>query len=225
MTPNSAEASLSSKTVLGVTPSVETPLLQTAFERSDAEKIALITEHFEQIMDILGLDREDDSLKGTPKRIAKMYVNDLFSGLDVRKMPSLTTFENRYQYGQMLVEKNIRFFSSCEHHFMPIIGTAHVGYISSGKVIGLSKINRLVKFLARRPQVQERHTLQIMQALQDALGTEDVAVIMEAQHTCVMTRGVGDEHTSTVTMEFAGQFQDPQTQERFMQFIRQPLMR
>ena len=180
------------------------------------EKIAL---HFGEIMDILGLDRTDDSLSGTPKRVAKMYVKEIFSGLNPTNFPDIKLFENKYQYNQMLVEKNVLFYSNCEHHFVPIIGKAHVAYISSGKVIGLSKINRVVQHFAKRPQVQERLTMQITEALKKVLETEDVAVVIDATHLCVSSRGVKDVNSSTVTSHFSGQFAQEQTKNEFLKYL------
>jgi GTP cyclohydrolase I len=202
-----------------VSTSVETPLRKDAFDRSDAEKIEQIAEYFGQIMDILGLDRTDDSLSGTPKRVAKMYVQEIFSGLNPANFPDVKLFENKYQYNQMLVEKNILFYSNCEHHFVPIIGKAHVAYISGGKVIGLSKINRLVQHFAKRPQVQERLTMQITKALQEVLETQDVAVVIDATHLCVSSRGVKDVNSSTVTANFCGQFENEATKNEFLKYI------
>lgn len=202
-----------------VSTSVDTPLRKDAFDRSDAEKIEQIAQHFGQIMDILGLDRTDDSLNGTPKRVAKMYVQEIFSGLNPANFPDVKLFENKYQYNQMLVEKNILFYSNCEHHFVPIIGKAHVAYISGGKVIGLSKINRLVQHFAKRPQVQERLTMQITKALQEVLETQDVAVVIDATHLCVSSRGVKDVNSSTVTANFCGQFENEATKNEFLKYI------
>lgn len=202
-----------------VSTSVDTPLRKDAFDRSDAEKIEQIAQHFGQIMDILGLDRTDDSLSGTPKRVAKMYVQEIFSGLNPANFPDIKLFENKYQYNQMLVEKNILFYSNCEHHFVPIIGKAHVAYISGGKVIGLSKINRLVQHFAKRPQVQERLTMQITKALQEVLETQDVAVVIDATHLCVSSRGVKDVNSSTVTANFCGQFENEVTKNEFLKYI------
>jgi GTP cyclohydrolase IA len=202
-----------------VSTSVDTPLRKDAFDRSDAEKIAQIAQHFAQIMDILGLDRTDDSLSGTPQRVAKMYVQEIFSGLNPANFPDVKLFENKYQYNQMLVEKNILFYSNCEHHFVPIIGKAHVAYISGGKVIGLSKINRLVQHFAKRPQVQERLTMQITKALQEVLETQDVAVVIDATHLCVSSRGVKDVNSSTVTANFCGQFENEATKNEFLKYI------
>ncbi|MEN9968451.1 MAG: cyclohydrolase FolE [Bacteroidota bacterium] len=202
-----------------VSTSVETPLRSDAFVLSDDQKIEQIAQHFGQIMDILGLDRTDDSLSGTPKRVAKMYVQEIFSGLNPANFPDVKLFENKYQYNQMLVEKNILFYSNCEHHFVPIIGKAHVAYISGGKVIGLSKINRLVQHFAKRPQVQERLTMQITKALQEVLETQDVAVVIDATHLCVSSRGVKDVNSSTVTANFCGQFENEATKNEFLKYI------
>jgi len=188
--------------------SVETPLRADAFEKTDEEKIAAIEPHFRAIMEILGMDLRDDSLRGTPLRVAKMYVKELFQGLNPANMPSMTLFENKFQYNEMLVEKNINFYTNCEHHFVPFFGKAHVAYISSGKVIGLSKLNRLVEYFSKRPQVQERLTMQVGKALQTVLQTQDVAVMMDAKHLCVSSRGVKDDSSNTITTFFGGKFQD-----------------
>ena len=185
---------------------METPLKPDAFELSDADKKLKIAHYFERIMDVLGLDLTDDSLSGTPKRVAKMYVEEIFSGLNPENKPSVTLFENKYRYNQMLVEKNITFYSNCEHHFVPIFGKAHVAYISSGKVIGVSKLNRLVQYYAKRPQVQERLTNQIGTELQAVLQTRDVAVILDAKHMCVCSRGIQDDSSTTVTSFYGGVF-------------------
>lgn len=198
---------------------IETPLRKDAFEKSDNEKIAIIQEHYKGIMETLGLDLDDDSLSGTPYRVAKMYVKELFSGLDPRNKPSLSVFDNKYEYNKMLVESDITFNSACEHHFLPIIGKAHVGYISSGKVIGLSKINRVVQYYGRRPQVQERMTMQIFNELKSALQTEDVIVVVVAEHLCVSSRGVNDPSSKTTTIEFGGQFKDAQIRNDFFKLI------
>ncbi len=179
--------------------SYDTPLREDAFSISDDLKIQLIEEHFAEIMQILGLDLTDDSLKGTPKRVAKMYVKEIFSGLNPANKPKIALFENKYNYNEMLVEKDITFFSNCEHHFVPIIGKAHVAYISNGKVIGLSKLNRIVQYYAKRPQVQERLTVQIANELMNALQTEDIAVYIDAKHLCVSSRGIQDVNSATVT--------------------------
>ena len=196
--------------------SIETPLKTDAFEVSDSEKIEKIEGYFKGIMETLGLDLEDDSLKGTPYRVAKMYVKELFSGLDPKNKPSISTFDNKYNYNKMLVEKNIEFESACEHHFLPMRGKAHVGYISSGKVIGLSKMNRIVQYYGKRPQVQERLTIQILKELQAALKTESVIVIIDADHLCVSTRGVQDKSSSTVTIEYGGEFNEQSQRDSFL---------
>tara|TARA_Y100001934_G_scaffold275408_1_gene369767 strand:- start:313 stop:999 length:687 start_codon:yes stop_codon:yes gene_type:complete len=198
---------------------IETPLKANAFEMDDATKIQVIQEHFEKIMDTLGLDLQDDSLKGTPKRVAKMFVQEIFGGLHPDRKPSASTFENKYQYGEMLVEKNIVVYSTCEHHFLPIVGRAHVAYISKGRVIGLSKMNRIVDYYAKRPQVQERMTKQIVAALQEALGTDDVACVIDAKHLCVNSRGIRDIESSTVTAEFGGAFKEEEKKRDFLDYI------
>ena len=185
-----------------------------AFSISDDDKKAQIAYHFKEIMNLLGLDLTDDSLKGTPKRVAKMYVDEIFSGLNPKNKPKVALFDNKYQYNQMLVEKNITFYSNCEHHFVPIIGKAHVAYISKGQVIGLSKINRIVQYYAKRPQVQERLTNQIGVELQQLLNTKDVAVIIDAKHLCVSSRGVQDDSSATVTSFYGGAFEN---QERIVE--------
>lgn len=188
--------------------SLRTPLRPDAFTLSDEEKIAGITEHFREIMRLLGLDLTDDSLAGTPKRVAKMYVQEWFRGLNPEHRPDVRLFDNRYAYHQMLVERDITLFSCCEHHFVPIIGKAHVAYLPSGNVVGLSKLNRVVQYYARRPQVQERLTRQIAEELQQSLNTENVAVLIEADHLCVMSRGVNDTSSSTITAEYGGLFKE-----------------
>ncbi|MDP5060399.1 MAG: GTP cyclohydrolase I FolE [Maribacter sp.] len=185
---------------------LETPMKPDAFEISDEEKKDKIADLFSQIMDVMGLDLEDDSLKGTPNRVAKMYIDEIFSGLNPANKPKVALFDNKYQYNQMLVEKNITFYSNCEHHFVPIIGKAHIAYISSGKVIGLSKLNRIVQYYAKRPQVQERLTNQIAAELRQILETEDVAVIIDAKHLCVSSRGIKDDTSATVTSFYGGVF-------------------
>ncbi|WBL41584.1 GTP cyclohydrolase I FolE [Algoriphagus halophytocola] len=200
--------------------SLETPLREDAFEMDDELKIELIEKHFREIMHIMGLDLTDDSLKGTPHRVAKMYIKEVFSGLNPLNKPVAKLFDNKYKYNEMLVEKNITFFSHCEHHFVPIHGKAHVAYISNGSVIGLSKINRIVQYFSQRPQVQERLTMQIGNELVEALGTEDVAVIMDADHMCVSSRGVKDTTSSTLTSFYSGKFeQDEQTRNEFLKYI------
>ncbi len=185
---------------------LKTPMKLDAFKLSDTQKKERIAILFEEIMDVIGLDLTDDSLKGTPKRVAKMYIDEIFSGLNPKNKPKVALFDNKYQYNQMLVEKNITFYSNCEHHFVPIIGKAHVSYISSGKVIGLSKLNRIVQYYAKRPQVQERLTNQIAEELKGILNTEDVAVIIDAKHLCVSSRGIKDDTSATVTTYYGGQF-------------------
>jgi GTP cyclohydrolase I len=199
--------------------SVDTPLRSDAFDKTEEEKIAAIEPHFKAIMEILGLDLKDDSLRGTPLRVAKMYVKELFQGLNPANMPSMTLFENKFQYNEMLVEKSINFYTNCEHHFVPFFGKAHVAYISSGKVIGLSKLNRLVEYFSKRPQVQERLTMQIGKALQTVLQTQDVAVMMDAKHLCVSSRGVKDDSSNTITSFFGGKFQDEKTKLEFLKYI------
>ncbi|TAE23706.1 MAG: GTP cyclohydrolase I FolE [Cytophagales bacterium] len=201
--------------------SLETPLREDAFQLDDDLKIELIEKHFREIMNILGLDLTDDSLKGSPRRVAKMYVKETFSGLNPANKPLPTLFENKFQYNQMLVEKDITVHSYCEHHFVPIMGRAHVAYISSGKVIGLSKLNRIVQFFAKRPQVQERLTMQIANELRQVLETDDVAVIIDARHLCVSTRGVNDVHSSTVTAAYHGKFEDEATRQELLRYIGQ----
>ena len=199
--------------------SLETPMVADAFSKSDSEKKEIIAFHFTEIMKALDLDLSDDSLKGTPERVAKMYIEEIFSGLNPKNKPKMALFENKYQYNQMLVEKNITFYSNCEHHFVPIFGKAHVAYISSGKVIGLSKLNRIVQYYAKRPQVQERLTMQIAEDLKIALETEDVAVIIDAKHLCVSSRGVQDDSSATVTTSFNGAFNTPQKINELLQLI------
>jgi GTP cyclohydrolase I len=199
--------------------SIDTPLRSDAFEIDDELKIELIQKKFAEIMEILGLDLSDDSLKDTPKRVAKMYVKEIFSGLNPMNKPSITLFENKYKFNQMLVEKNIAVYSYCEHHFVPIIGKAHVAYYSSGKVVGLSKINRIVQYYAKRPQVQERLTVQIANELKEILKTEDVAVLIDADHLCVASRGVQDVSSSTVTSSYHGRFLDPNVREEFLKYV------
>ena len=188
-------------------------------ELSDAEKIRIITAHFREIMKTLGLDLMDDSLTDTPERVAKMFVKEIFSGLSPANKPSITLFDNKYGYRQMLVEKNISIYSTCEHHFVPIIGKAHVAYISSGKIIGLSKINRIVKYYCQRPQVQERLTIDIANELSSVLGTEDIAVVIDATHLCVSARGIKDINSSTLTAEYRGAFLEPGRRDEFLKYL------
>ena len=199
--------------------SYDTPLRPDAFEQDDELKIELISKHFKEIMQILGLDLEDDSLAGTPKRVAKMYVEEVFSGLNPANKPKIRLFDNKYNYDQMLVEKDITFYSHCEHHFVPIYGKAHVAYYSSGKVIGLSKINRIVQYFAKRPQVQERLTVQIGNELKSILQTDDVAVVMDASHMCVSSRGVNDTNSRTGTAFFDGKFKNQDVKNEFLNYI------
>jgi GTP cyclohydrolase I len=199
---------------------LNTPLKKDAFAISDEEKKNKISMLFEEIMDVMGLDLTDDSLKGTPDRVAKMYIEEIFSGLNPSNKPKIALFENKYQYNQMLVEKNITLYSNCEHHFVPIIGKAHVAYISSGKVIGLSKLNRIVQYYSKRPQVQERLTNQIGEELKNILNTEDVAVIIDAKHLCVSSRGIKDESSATVTSFYSGAFNSPAKVAEFNNYIK-----
>ncbi|AXT60908.1 GTP cyclohydrolase I FolE [Aquimarina sp. AD10] len=189
---------------------LETPMKKNAFDISDSEKKERIAHLFAEIMDVMGLDLSDDSLRGTPQRVAKMYIDEIFSGLDPKNKPKIALFDNKYKYQQMLVEKNITFYSNCEHHFVPIIGKAHLAYISSGKVIGLSKLNRIVQYFAKRPQVQERLTNQIATELKKVLETEDIAVIIDAKHLCVSSRGIKDDTSATVTCYYGGAFNTPE---------------
>ncbi|WP_233276790.1 GTP cyclohydrolase I FolE [Mucilaginibacter paludis] len=198
---------------------LDTPMRANAFDMDDDTKIDLIAQHFAGIMEVLGMDLGDDSLKDTPQRVAKMYVKEIFSGLNPANKPKPTLFKNPYQYNQMLVERNIAVFSNCEHHFVPIVGKAHVGYISNGQVIGLSKLNRIVQYCSQRPQVQERLTMQIANMLKEALGTEDVAVVVDAHHHCVSSRGIKDAGSTTLTAEYGGQFLNPETKNEFLKYI------
>src|SRR5690554_2516333 len=200
--------------------SIETPMRPDAFELSDIEKIALIKIDVEHILQTLGLDLKDDSLKGTPNRVAKMFVNEIFSGLHPDRKPKASTFSNKYKYNEMLVEKNITLYSTCEHHLLPIVGKAHIAYISNGTVVGLSKMNRIVDYYAKRPQVQERLTIQVVKELQRVLKTEDVACVIDAKHLCVNSRGIRDVDSSTVTSEFGGAFKNPETRREFLDYIK-----
>lgn len=203
-----------------VSTSFDTPIRPDAFEINDDRKIELIEEHFREIMLILGMDLTDDSLEGTPHRVAKMFVKETFSGLNPQNKPHARLFDNKFQYGEMLVEKDITFYSNCEHHFVPIIGKAHVAYISSGKVIGLSKINRIVQYYAKRPQVQERLTMQIANELKEVLQTEDVAVVMDADHLCVQSRGINDTNSATVTASYSGKFKNDEVKKEFLSYLK-----
>ena len=200
--------------------SAKTPLREDAFELSDDEKIKAIEVDVTNILQTLGMDLTDDSIKGTPGRVAKMFVKEIFGGLNPKNKPKPSTFDNNYKYGEMLVEKNITVYSTCEHHLLPIVGKAHVAYISKGNVIGLSKMNRIVDFYAKRPQVQERLTMQVVQELQIALGTEDVACVIDAKHLCVNSRGIRDVASSTVTSEFGGKFKEDVVKREFLDYIK-----
>ena len=199
--------------------SINTPVKPDANNLPDEQKMQLIEAKMREVLDILGLDLQDDSLSGTPRRVAKMYVTEIFKGLNPDNLPKLSSFDNKYKYGQMLVEKDISVFSTCEHHLLPIIGKAHVAYISNGSVLGLSKINRIVDYFARRPQVQERLTVQIVKAMQEALNTEDVACIVDAKHMCLVSRGIKDITSSTLTAEYAGKFKDPEVRKEFLRYL------
>jgi len=201
----------------------DTPLRSDAFDMADEEKINTIKTHVAAIMNTLGLDLTDDSLKGTPNRVAKMFVNEIFGGLHPNKRPKASTFSNKYKYGEMLVEKNITLYSTCEHHLLPIVGKAHVAYISKGTVVGLSKMNRIVDYYAKRPQVQERLTIQIVRELQEVLGTKDVACVIDAKHLCVNSRGIRDIDSSTVTAEYGGAFKEAATRKEFLNFLHLPV--
>lgn len=200
--------------------SADTPLREDAFEMHDDEKIERIQQDVYNIMETLGLDLTDDSLRGTPRRVAKMFVKEIFGGLHPEKKPSASTFENKYKYGEMLVEKNITLYSTCEHHLLPIVGKAHVAYISNGRVVGLSKMNRIVDYYAKRPQVQERLTIQIVKELQEVLKTQDVACVVDAKHLCVNSRGIRDIESSTVTAEFGGRFKEAAVRREFLDYIK-----
>ena len=200
--------------------SANTPLRNDAFKLTNSEKVDIIKDDVRHILETLGLDLNDDSLSGTPNRVAKMFVKEIFGGLDPDKKPSASTFENKYKYGEMLVEKNITVYSTCEHHLLPIVGKAHVAYISNGTVVGLSKMNRIVDYFAKRPQVQERLTIQIVKELQQVLNTEDVACVIDAKHLCVNSRGIKDIESSTVTSEFGGKFKEKDTRREFLDYIK-----
>ena len=199
--------------------SIETPLRKDAFNLSDEQKMVAIEDRFRDIMEIMGLDLTDDSLKGTPHRVAKMFIKEIFYGLNPKNKPKISVFENKFKYKEMLVEKNINMNSTCEHHFLPIVGKAHVAYISNGEVIGLSKINRIVDYFARRPQVQERLTVQIANELKIILKTKDVAIVIDAKHMCVSSRGIQDESSSTVTAEYSGKFKDKAVRDEFLRYL------
>ncbi|HMN50400.1 MAG TPA: GTP cyclohydrolase I FolE [Ignavibacteriaceae bacterium] len=199
--------------------SIDTPIRSDAFEIDDDLKIELIEKKFKEIMEVLGLDLTDDSLKDTPRRIAKMYVKETFRGLNPQNKPAVTLFDNKYKFNEMLVERNVSVYSMCEHHFVPIIGKAHIAYFSSGKVVGLSKINRMVQYFSKRPQVQERLTVQIANELKTMLQTEDVAVIIDADHLCVASRGVQDVNSSTVSSSYHGKFLNHNVREEFLRYV------
>ena len=200
--------------------SAETPLRADAFEKTDEEKMRTIESHFKSIMQEMGMDMTDDSLKGTPHRVAKMFIKEIFSGLDPKNKPKISVFDNSYKYDKMLVEANITFNSTCEHHFLPIFGKAHIGYISSGKVIGLSKLNRIVDYFSRRPQVQERLIMQIFNDLKIALKTENVIVVMEASHLCVSSRGIKHENSYTSTIQYGGIFNEKENRDDFFNMVK-----
>ncbi len=202
-----------------ISSSEDTPMRDDAFVLNDDEKIERIRESIREVMLTLGLDLDDDSLKGTPDRVAKMFVKEIFGGLHPSRRPKASTFENKYKYGEMLVEKNITVYSTCEHHLLPIVGKAHVAYISNGKVVGLSKMNRIVDYYAKRPQVQERLNIQIVRELQKVLGTDDVACVIDAKHLCVNSRGIRDIESSTVTAEYGGKFKDEAVRREFLDYI------
>ena len=219
--PNVSELKINSELIGDehISTSYDTPLHPNAFEKSDQKKKEIIEFHFKKIMETLGLDLNDDSLRGTPSRVAKMYVEEIFSGLNPINKPTISLFENKYNYNNMLVEKEITFYSNCEHHFVPIIGKAHVAYFSSGKVIGLSKINRIVAYFSKRPQVQERLTNQIANELKSILNTQDVAVIIDAKHLCVSSRGIKDDTSSTTTSYYSGKFNDNSIKNEFLTYV------
>ena len=200
--------------------SKDTPMRDDAFKLSKEEKIDIIKDDVRHILETLGLDLTDDSLSGTPLRVAKMFVKEIFGGLNPNKRPKASTFENKYKYGEMLVEKNITVYSTCEHHLLPIVGRAHVAYISNGTVVGLSKMNRIVDYFAKRPQVQERLTIQIVEELKKVLNTQDVACVIDAKHLCVNSRGIRDIESSTVTSEFGGKFKEKETRREFLDYIK-----
>ena len=200
--------------------SADTPLRPDAFIKSDAQKMQTIEKHFHIIMEEMGLDMTDDSLRGTPHRVAKMFIQEIFSGLDPKNKPKISVFENSYNYDKVLVEANISFNSTCEHHFLPIVGKAHIGYVSSGKVIGLSKLNRIVDYYSRRPQVQERLIMQIFNELKSVLETDNVIVVMEATHLCVSSRGIKDESSFTSTIQYGGIFNEKENRNDFFNMIK-----
>ncbi|MDI1317519.1 GTP cyclohydrolase I FolE [Flavobacterium sp.] len=200
--------------------SAETPLRIDAFLKSDKDKMISIEKHFFRIMEEMGLDMTDDSLQGTPHRVAKMFIQEIFSGLNPANKPKISVFDNSYHYDKMLVEADISFNSTCEHHFLPIIGKAHIGYVSSGKVIGLSKLNRIVDYYSRRPQVQERLIMQIFNELKSVLETDNVIVVMEAKHLCVSSRGIKDESSFTSTIQYGGIFNEKENRNDFFNLVK-----
>ncbi|WP_276167729.1 GTP cyclohydrolase I FolE [Zobellia alginiliquefaciens] len=203
-----------------VSASEDTPLREDAFVLNDDDKIERIKDNVRDILLTLGLDLDDDSLKGTPNRVAKMFVKEIFGGLHPDRKPKSSTFSNKYKYGEMLVEKNITLYSTCEHHLLPIVGRAHIAYISNGTVVGLSKMNRVVDYYAKRPQVQERLNIQIVRELQKVLGTDDVACVIDAKHLCVNSRGIRDIESSTVTAEYGGKFKEEAVRREFLDYIK-----
>ena len=200
--------------------STKTPIRDNAFEISDEDKISIIKKNVAEILHTLGMDLTDDSLKGTADRVSKMFVKELFAGLNPKNKPKSSTFSNKYKYGEILVEKNITVYSTCEHHLLPIIGRAHIGYISNGTVVGLSKMNRIVNYYSKRPQVQERLTIQVVEELQKVLNSKDVACVIDAKHLCVNSRGINDIASSTVTAEFGGRFKEESKKREFLDFIK-----
>ena len=198
---------------------INLPIEQLEGNLSTKEKTILIANHFKSIMQLLGLDMYNDSLKDTPMRVAKMYVNELFEGLDPNNEPKITNFDNSYGYKGMILEKNINLYSICEHHFVPIIGKAHIAYYAKDKVIGLSKLNRIVQYFSKRPQVQEKLTVQIVNYLKNELGTNDVACVIDAQHLCVSMRGIKDVLSTTTTAEYDGKFSDSKIKTELLQLI------
>lgn len=200
---------------------VHTPTIEEALAVKEETKIKKIEKHFTEIMEVLGLDLKDDSLMDTPKRVAKMYVNEIFWGLKPENFPKCTVIENKMGYDEMVIEKDITLMSNCEHHFVTIDGKAHVAYIPKKSVLGLSKMNRIVEYFARRPQVQERIAEQIYHALSFILGTEDVAVVIEGVHYCVKSRGVEDHSSFTMTAKLGGCFKsEPECRAEFMSLIK-----
>lgn len=199
---------------------LESPLLPESFVVPESEKVEKISYHFKEIMKILGLNVEDPSIKDTPKRVAEMYIYELFKGLDLTNKPEVRLFPNPYEYQEPVIQRNISVKSICEHHFIPFIGVAHVGYMPKEHVIGLSKLSRIVDFYSRRPQVQERLTEQIAFELKRILNTEDVFVIIEAEHFCVKIRGIQDQESITVTSHFSGIFQNPEMKSQIWQSIK-----